>query len=1526
MSKSGIQSNRGDGYQTLVAFEWALTVLSDPDYQWLEVDSVTWQVDDVVVGKADGTRICCQCKKNQTAHRAWSISDLADELHKASSLLGSDPKTVVRFYSRSDFGELAALREYSTNYADESAYSVNLGQAHGKTNASLKRLLVKQAPNLASYEFLRRTTFETSPELDRMETLLHERLRQLASNPSAAYNALWTRLDQLGMRVDGNNGQTASTQHRLTKDDFRNLLAKAGAMLIPPMNTVEVRTSFQSTSAIGRTWRRDIGNRRISNPVINELVTAIETKDRSILLTGLPGSGKTCVMLALQDSLEQLTKTRADLLPLFIQSREFAEVVTAQDRQAQGLPDQWVEKVARLAEDAHVVVVIDSLDVLSIAREHSVLTYFLAQIDRLLLIPNVTVVTACRDFDRRYDRRIAQRTWDKEFTCEPLDWDASIAPLFVELDIDASAADPATRELIRNPRELALYVELAQRGGSFNVVTGHALSQRYLAMIVQANSALGDTAMQAIEAIAVEMLKLRSLAVPHQRFAASEDIQRALLSHNVLIEMQDGQLTFGHQTLLDVLVISGAVRQGVTLNTFIQGLPPVPFVRPSIRSFVAQLATGDRREFRKQLRTVLTGNYAFHIRRLVAESLAEQIPQDDDWPLIRDLRSQHRDVFQVIYTQAVRVEWHYFWLKHLVPILKDASDAEGLTTHVHRVSQWKNDDAGGVLAFWAEVLTFDWVDKKQIAWQLEIALSDVQAQHSTLLAPLLRTLLDQPRQPHSSIGRALARCVKGGGIDDTVLWRYIAGEVRDEDVLQYRFDKKLHCQPNEFGNSHDKFLADRIRQSTALLDLAVAAIEQWSLIKASRYGETPTSYWSGFLRETSYDDAHSQNDHQHLDSERILLDAIEAAVVHHANSQSDWWQNNRQRLCFNAEGALRYFAILACTSAPTANLDVIGHMLCDKALLESDLSYELGTLMQTTYLQLDPATQDAIQTTVLTVDQEITTDPRQRGWMLQKQAQLIVTIPRHLRSPAAQAVIDECEKIIWPLVRQPSIGMRGGMVSAPFYFEVFLDSSDAAVLQLLDHYDGHARNSFDDFLVGGEREVGTQLGEAASRHPTRFVNLLSAKWERITGRFRDDIMDGAATYLAHRYGNLQTNGTWTPKEEADATALARQILDELEGHASHWHHNRAASKAIQGCAHVIEQTQDAARLTSLAMGFSTLEEKSSISGDSVDLVTAGINMARGNAAESLMIVANHLIENELPWPDLLPPALRLFAVDKNPAIRALLLRRMPYLQNHQPDLGWELFDLAMQNRAEGLWTMAEPCLYHAYHQRYDIVGPWLTRLYREGSDKDFETWGRISALAALSKPLALSALLAELKTLDTAEAWRGVASVWSHPGNVQQHREQCLAGLEAGLNAENHHAQAVARKYRNLFRETKPLVSTPIELLRRCFSLLETAATESAPSDVHGFDAWLNASSIRDPMYAIEATEIYLDFVRCTKPYLYDHENNLTQLLTRLFAQAEELEESDSGAMLQRVVVVQDALLALGVNGVNDWLKVAERP
>lgn len=1521
MSIAGIRSNRGDGYQTLVAFDWALKVLSNPDYLWLEIDSITYPVDDVVVGKADGTLIACQCKKNQVDFKTWSIADLADELEKASHLLGNNHHAEVCFYSRSSFGDLAKLREHSSTQHDEVSYHASLGKQHQATDAALKRLLAKSTSSPSSYEFLRRITFVTSDELGNMVELLRERLRNMASNPNAAFNALWTRLDQLGARMGGDS--TSATRHRLTKDDLLAILHQAGAMLVPHMDIAEVRSSFAGTSAIGRSWRRDVAGQRISSSTVSEILAALDAKKQAILLTGLPGSGKTCVMLALQEALEQRAQTYSDVVPLFIQSREFADLATVQERQALGLSEQWVEKAARLAENAHVIVVMDSLDVLSIARDHRLLAYFLAQIDRLLLIPNVSVVTACRDFDRHYDRRIAERKWDYELKCQPLDWDAEIVPLLGKLGITADTIDAVTRELIRNPRELALFVELAQREGSFNVVTSQALAQRYLDTIVRANNALGDTAIQAIEAIASEMLNARSLVVPRQRFGASQDILRTLCSLNVLQETKDGKLMFGHQTLLDVLVISGAIRSGVTLNGFIQELPPVPFVRPSIRSFVAQLALGERREFRKQLRTVLTGGVAFHIRRLVAESLAEQKPQDEDWSLIRDLREKHHDVFQVIYG-ARAIEWHHFWLKHLVPYLRNTRDTDGMTTHVYRVAHWAKADAAGVLALWTEALSLDWLDGNRIAEQLAFHLSEITSENIALVVPLVERLLDLPRSEHSSLGRVIARCVAAGVADDSLLWRYIADGVSDEDLLEYRFDNKLRCHSHEFGGRDENFIHRRMEQSTVLLDLALKSIEHWSNVRASRYGATRIGYRSGFLSKTSYENAHSQHDIRHADSMNVLLDALETAILHHAKANSDWWRNNRERLCSSHEGALIYLAILACTASPGNNLDLIGRMLCDKHLLEFKLSYELGALIQSAFTLIETSTQDAVMANILTLWDEELLNETNHFWILKKRAEFIVTIPRYQRSPEAQAVLDLYEKQAGTLIRQPDIRSRGGTVSAPFSYEVFLTSSNAGVLCLLSHYAGY-ENHFDDFLVGGEREVGWQLREAASRHPIRFLGLLSSDWADIPERFRDDIMEGAATYLAYRYGNLQTNGTWEAIEEPDASDLTKRILEELERHPEHWDRTRPAAKALEACSNVIYDAQNAERLIFLAIGFEGIREDDPIRGDNVGLISIGINMAKGSVAEALMILASNLHERGSAFPELLVPALRRFASDEHPAIRSLILCRLPYLQSKAFDLGWDLFHLAM-NDAQMLWEIAEPCLYYAYHSHFEVVRPLLARLRKEGSGKNLETWGRISALATMARHIDFAEFLEDLKVLDKTEAWQGAATVWTNLENIRQHSEQCFTGLDAGFHAGATHAQAIAEQMGHLFNKSA-MISLPIELIRRCFDIFKSDSDQESKHDrLFGFHEWLNVTSQNDPEQALAATEIYLAYVSHCKPYLYDHEDSLTQLMTRLFAEAEEREESDSRAMLQRVVAVQDALLSMRVNGVVDWLKAAERP
>jgi hypothetical protein len=64
----------------------------------------------------------------------------------------------------------------------------------------------------------------------------------------------------------------------------------------------------------------------------------------------------------------------------------------------------------------------------------------------------------------------------------------------------------------------------------------------------------------------------------------------------------------------------------------------------------------------------------------------------------------------------------------------------------------------------------------------------------------------------------------------------------------------------------------------------------------------------------------------------------------------------------------------------------------------------------------------------------------------------------------------------------------------------------------------------------------------------------------------------------------------------------------------------------------------------------------------------------------------------------------------------------------------------------------------------------------------------------------------------TTEAWQGASDIWTHPRNIDKHREHCLAGIEKGLKAQQKHAVEVARKMCGVCQKDKdvPFVSIPI--------------------------------------------------------------------------------------------------------------------
>ena len=166
-------------------------------------------------------------------------------------------------------------------------------------------------------------------------------------------------------------------------------------------------------------------------------------------------------------------------------------------------------------------------------------------------------------------------------------------------------------------------------------------------------------------------------------------------------------------------------------------------------------------------------------------------------------------------------------------------------------------------------------------------------------------------------------------------------------------------------------------------------------------------------------------------------------------------------------------------------------------------------------------------------------------------------------------------------------------------------------------------------------------------------------------------------------------------------------------------------------------------------------------------------------------------------------------------------------------------------------------------------------------------------------------------------------AVWTSPHNILRHRHSCFEGITAAISIASPDPSMLAQTIGNIFRSGGQPILLPAEIIERYFDLLRSHAPHKHHS-FFGIDEWLNSIAQSDAPYALSMSEHYLTCAIEVGSLIFDQENNLTQLLTRLFYEAEEREGTDEGEMLKRVINLQDLMLSLGVDGINQWLHKIE--
>lgn len=1525
MSDAGVRSSQGDSFQSWVATRYVMEMLYTPELREIEVDSTSFDstgnaivVDDVVV-RYDNRTLFIQAKKNQTNFRAWSIADLGDELTKAWVQWRREPSADLLFVSRNDFGDVAKLADYATIKPTVEAFDRSLTRKQRQIADQVTAYDEQGGDRSDLFAFLQRISFETvSPQ--RIQSDISGLLTLHVAHGPRALVLIKQRVDDISRREPASGGVKLS-RHSITRQDLFEILRAGGVEVCRPKAEQEALNSLAQLSRVGRSWQRKIGNAQLERPAIEEMLVKVAEKPHCLLLSAGPGIGKTCLLLSVLERLEH----DPAVLPVFIQAREFSGARTADEREAIGLPSSFVGDVARMSEVHHVVVLIDSIDVLSIARDHNSMAHILSLIDRLRLIPNVTVVAACRSFDLKYDARLADRDWGEIIQIDLLDWHTVVEPMLSAINLAPCDIPSSLQDLLCNPRLLAIFHDIVSRGEIPNATSAQELTEHYLQRVVREADSLGDAAMSSIMAVARWMLDNRRLDIPLANARMSQDMIRSLLSAGVLIETSQRCLSFAHQTLLDVLAVAHSKAEEETLAAFIRKRAAAPFIRPTVRAFLFSLRMDNIAGFRRQVREVIdSDDIAFHLRRLVAESLAEIHPTSEDWPLIRHVFGNQRTLFESFYLKATTNEWLSFfeldWLNLLV------RDQEGywLIRLLERMAGSKRSTSV-FLDLWKQALGQDWVDQRNLRWVSSHLLERFTDWGAIGLRDIFERLVADNDGDHGALGKPLSKWVEANDSHDDLLWRYITRRIDESVLSEIDFGKLLECDTHSF--CRERFLHERMQLSETLLNMAVDSVESWSAIHRRSY-EADMPWSEGFLHYTRFERVHTASGMRYMDALTVLMSAIEGACMFHAERQSGWWVRNACRLRNSRDGALRYFAVQAMTDYPEANVLAAAATLLDRAMLNSHrFRWEIGLLISAVYPHLSSQQQDRIELLLFEVDDEHRDEfgnlPR---WGLLAKRSLLIRIPTNYRTKKTQALVDLVEEREGPFSLYPEITGWGGWVRPPVPRDIILGLSNEALLRLLNHYPTDNPRSRDwdhsglENLVGGADQVATELREAASIHPKRFLDFLRMSRRNLDVEYREAIVAGIAYHLRYRFGNLRSSDGWSPVEEPNGTVVAGWLLQELESHYDFWLGRREKADALYAIASVIDSEEDADRAAFLLMGCLASKDPSSDRQDTSDLMFVAINSTRGIAAEGAFTLAQRWSEAGRRLPRLLIEVLKRCASDPHSSVRALVLRSLPALLYFHQKLGWSLFETALLSNGDRPWKYSYNCLYYNYYREFPTVRNYLAMLRADGDQEALDVWGRISTLCCLGGHISMEVLLGDLAVIDQGAAWSGAASIFAANLGEVKLREQCNRGLLAALSSEQSKSEMLS-DFSTLFHENKCML-IDLEFLRSYFDAFETKGIQTGRR-LLGVGDWLASVGVSDPEYALQAAEIFLGHTAQLDAW---DGTPYTKLLTALFREAEERELSDGGDFLSRVVRVQDTLLRLGVHKLEDWLQDAERP
>ncbi len=404
---------------------------------------------------------------------------------------------------------------------------------------------------------------------------------------------------------------------------------------------LDLDQEFRESSKGLLQWPRTLGEGdEIQRPELPALLEKVRTAESSTtLILGGPGSGKSALLAGLgHECLKQgfsVLAIKADMLG--------KEIHTPEDLR------QWLQltlnannMVKKLAEKKPVVVLVDQLDAVSelVDRRSDRLNVLLNLIHSLAGHERVHIVASSRTFECRHDIRLNSLNADRlELALPP--WD-KISPILAKAGYDPAMIGDSTRDLLRSPWSLKVFLDIAQPGKVFS--TFQSLLEEVWTQRVLANGGMKER-VELLEYLSKKMSTDETLWLPSSVADRWPGALQELAREEILSRGPDGNtIGFRHQTYYDYTLARAFAKGALSLSDHVRRRQDGLFVRPALLSGLQYLRGTARPEYHRQIRTLFQYGFRPHIRSLLIEFLgAQQEPDDIEVSLVSSLLKSDKE-------------------------------------------------------------------------------------------------------------------------------------------------------------------------------------------------------------------------------------------------------------------------------------------------------------------------------------------------------------------------------------------------------------------------------------------------------------------------------------------------------------------------------------------------------------------------------------------------------------------------------------------------------------------------------------------------------------------------------------------------------------------------------------------------------------------------------------------------------------------------------------------------------------------